>query len=169
VTPDATFTIAGRVVRSRIIKLPQGGLGYDVAVVFNEPLLQVPSIPAAVERAAAAAPAGLETVVAPEHPAAEETATVTTAAVPAPTTDSSVHPPSTAGGGATDAVEEGAPAGAATGLTAEELAANAAAIAAELDRTGDGPETWSSAMFHVTAMINRSGEQVLELFEGNNW
>lgn len=39
VTSDTTFVVSGRVVRSRIVRLDRGGLGYNVAVSFNE-LLQ---------------------------------------------------------------------------------------------------------------------------------
>lgn len=39
VTSDTTFVVSGRVVRSRIVRLDRGGLGYNVAVAFNE-LLQ---------------------------------------------------------------------------------------------------------------------------------
>ena len=38
VTHDATFVVHGRVVRSRIVRLDSGGLGYNVAVAFNEVL-----------------------------------------------------------------------------------------------------------------------------------
>jgi hypothetical protein len=38
VTPDGTHIVRGRVVRSRIVRLERGGLGYQAAVAFNEPL-----------------------------------------------------------------------------------------------------------------------------------
>src|SRR5690606_15242690 len=57
VTADATFVISGRVVRSRIVRLAQGGLGYDVAVSFSEPLKEVPSTPEPAAEALPEAPA----------------------------------------------------------------------------------------------------------------
>jgi hypothetical protein len=41
VTPDGTLVVRGRVVRSRIVRLERGGLGYDAAIAFNETLSQV--------------------------------------------------------------------------------------------------------------------------------
>jgi hypothetical protein len=41
VTPDGTLVIRGRVVRSRIVRLERGGLGYDAAIAFNETLSQM--------------------------------------------------------------------------------------------------------------------------------
>jgi hypothetical protein len=38
VTADSAFVVNGRVVRSRIVRLAKGGLGYNVAVAFNETL-----------------------------------------------------------------------------------------------------------------------------------
>ncbi len=38
VTPDGTLVVRGRVVRSRIVRLERGGLGYDAAIAFNETL-----------------------------------------------------------------------------------------------------------------------------------
>jgi hypothetical protein len=54
VTPDGTLVVRGRVVRSRIVRLERGGLGYDAAIAFNETLSQVLEEPTA---RAAAAPA----------------------------------------------------------------------------------------------------------------
>jgi hypothetical protein len=44
VTPDTNVVMTGLIVRSRIVRLA-GGLGYDVAVSFNELLHQLPEIP----------------------------------------------------------------------------------------------------------------------------
>ncbi len=41
VTPDGTLVVRGRVVRSRIVRLERGGLGYDAAIAFNETLNEV--------------------------------------------------------------------------------------------------------------------------------
>jgi hypothetical protein len=54
IAADSAFVITGRVVRSRVIRLAQGGLGYDVAMSFNEPLQNFAELP---QPAATAAPA----------------------------------------------------------------------------------------------------------------
>ncbi len=45
IAAGSAFVITGRVVRSRVIRLGQGGLGYDVAVSFNEPLQHFAELP----------------------------------------------------------------------------------------------------------------------------
>jgi hypothetical protein len=63
VTPDTTFVVSGRVVRSRIVRLDRGGLGYNVAVSFNEllqNLLEEPAQAAIAEAAPAPAVGGIE-------------------------------------------------------------------------------------------------------------
>jgi hypothetical protein len=64
VTPDGTLVVRGRVVRSRIVRLERGGLGYDAAIAFNETLNEVIE-----ERAATPQPAGEETPVQAVDPA----------------------------------------------------------------------------------------------------
>ena len=51
VTPDGTHIVRGRVVRSRIVRLERGGLGYQAAIAFNETLqdLKEPETPPAAE------------------------------------------------------------------------------------------------------------------------
>jgi hypothetical protein len=44
VTGTDSFVVTGVVVRSRVIPLSQGGLGYDVAIAFSETLRQLPSL-----------------------------------------------------------------------------------------------------------------------------
>jgi hypothetical protein len=60
VTPDGTLVVRGRVVRSRIVRLERGGLGYDAAIAFNETLSQMleePNRPKPDSQDAHAAPA----------------------------------------------------------------------------------------------------------------
>ena len=47
VTPDGTLVVRGRVLRSRIVRLERGGLGYDAAIAFNETLSQMLEEPSA--------------------------------------------------------------------------------------------------------------------------
>jgi len=54
VTPDGTLVVRGRVVRSRIVRLERGGLGYDAAIAFNETLNEMIEEPAARDGAAPA-------------------------------------------------------------------------------------------------------------------
>ena len=49
VTPDGALVVRGRVVRSRIVRLERGGLGYDVAIAFNETLSEMLQEPKAGE------------------------------------------------------------------------------------------------------------------------
>jgi hypothetical protein len=56
VTPDTTFVVSGRVVRSRIVRLDRGGLGYNVAVSFNELLQDLLEEPAPANDSPAAPP-----------------------------------------------------------------------------------------------------------------
>jgi len=147
VTPDTTFTIAGRVIRSRIVQLSQGGLGYDLAVAFNEPLQEVPVIAGVGQPELPPAPEA-----APEPASAEPASAEPESGEPAPT-----GPPSEAQA----ARDPAAP------LTEDDIAANAAAVADELGT--EGSATWSDSVFHVTAMLSDSGDRIRELFEGNNW
>ena len=74
VTPDGTHIVRGRVVRSRIVRMERGGLGYQAAVAFNEALKELMDEPAAGSSAPAppsapaATPAAV-TVVSPVDPA----------------------------------------------------------------------------------------------------
>jgi hypothetical protein len=63
VTPDGTLVVRGRVVRSRIVRLERGGLGYDAAIAFNETLSQMLEEPNAL--APTAAPPAQEGQAAP--------------------------------------------------------------------------------------------------------
>ena len=45
VTSAETFVVTGMVVRSRVIRLSQGGLGYDVAIAFNETIHRLAVLP----------------------------------------------------------------------------------------------------------------------------
>ena len=116
VTPDSTFVVSGRVVRSRIVRLERGGLGYNVAVSFNEPLQHLIEEPTP-------APA----------PDAEPAAATTTAATAVEPTPSDAD------------------------VTAEEAAAFEATAPT-------APTTMT-----VTAAVDRSGEELRDLFNGNNW
>jgi hypothetical protein len=77
VTPDGTHIVRGRVVRSRIVRMERGGLGYQAAVAFNEALsdfidepgAKTPAPAAAGHAASPPAPAPPVTVVAPADPA----------------------------------------------------------------------------------------------------
>ena len=51
VTGGESFVITGLVVRSRVIRLSQGGLGYDVAIAFNETVHRLTALPALAEPA----------------------------------------------------------------------------------------------------------------------
>lgn len=124
---DAQFVVTGRVVRSRVIRLAAGGLGYDVAVSFNEPLHQFSELP----EAAAATPARV--------PAAVPT-TMTTPAV------SPVAEPATS-----DADVELLP-----------------LVDAAPAPAGDD-EAWPISMIHVTATVDRTSDEIIDLFDESTW
>ncbi len=73
VTPDGALVVRGRVVRSRIAKIDQSGLVYEVAAAFNETLTALADEPPQ-EPAPAEAPAS---AVESSRPAAEQTDTET--------------------------------------------------------------------------------------------
>jgi hypothetical protein len=82
VTPDGAFVVRGRVVRSRIVRLGSGGLGYQAAISFNETLkeladeggAQPAAEPAPPLPAAESAPEG---TAAPTHDPVPDVITVT--------------------------------------------------------------------------------------------
>jgi len=68
VTRDGSHVVRGRVVRSRMIRLESGTMGYQTAIAFNEALKDLPA-PATAEMAAPDATAGAPAV--DPEPAAE--------------------------------------------------------------------------------------------------
>jgi PilZ domain len=62
VTPDGAVVVRGRVVRSRIAKIDQSGLVYEVAAAFNETLSALADDAPQEAGAAAAAPTSAEAV-----------------------------------------------------------------------------------------------------------
>ena len=97
VTPDGTHIVRGRVVRSRIVRLERGGLGYEAAISFNETLQEFVETPAATAPAppihiepAAPAPASAapfaDVLAASGHPTEEAPLAQTVAPPPAPET-----------------------------------------------------------------------------------
>ena len=116
VTPDTTFVVSGRVVRSRIVRLERGGLGYNVAVSFNELLQHLF-----------------------EDPSTEES--------PAP-----AGPPAAA-----DAPGALAP----SEITGDVTPAEAAAFEATAQTA---PTTMT-----VTASVAQTADELLDLFNGNDW
>jgi hypothetical protein len=121
VARDSAFVVHGRVVRSRIVRLTSGGLGYNVAVAFNELLENV-----------------IDELVPPEAvPASDGADSSGTGAMlghdasPDEQDDASVTP-------------------------AERAAFEASAPPA-------------AAMMTVTAAVNSSGEELLDMFNGNDW
>lgn len=139
VTQDDVVVVSGRVVRSRIVRLATGGLGYVVAVAFNE-LLPTP-IEAPVE-AAPAAPLPAET--------AAESEPVRLPAGTAPVSDGPADPapPARDAAGASELLPD---------ITAEE----ALAFEATLE--------FAPAMLTLTAAVDATSEQLRDMFNGNDW
>jgi hypothetical protein len=124
VTRDAAFVVNGRVVRSRIVRLERGGLGYNVAVAFNELLQNV----------IGDGPAS--------HPVAAEPNRSAEAEAPAEPATESLR--DTTGPRDSDISQE----------EADAFEANA---------------THMPAMLTVTAAVTHSSEELLDMFNGNNW
>lgn len=118
VTTDSTFVVHGRVVRSRIVRLDSGGLGYNVAVAFNELLQHLPEAPPASEPPAIVRPEESPAVAAPLEPTEAE-----------PGSD----------------------------VTPEEAAAFEASV------------EQAPTMMTVTAEVRHTDEELLDLFNGNDW
>lgn len=137
VTPDSTFVVNGRVVRSRIVRLEQGGLGYNVAVAFQEVLKDV----IAEAPPSAVAPADSQATPASVHD---------TVRLPMPPETAAAEPAAMADA----AVEE---ADDASDVTDEERAAFEASVL-------DG-----SPMLMVTASVQQTGDELREMFNGNDW
>jgi hypothetical protein len=159
-TSDGQVLVTGRVVRSRIVRLTSGGLGYLVAVAFTAPLqtelkgdeveagtpaASAPAAPAPAAPALPSSPAGTDspatTAVAPTQPGP-----AAAAGLPAPV----VPEPATSG-------ESPAPEAPEADITAEEALAFEATI--EL----------APAMMTVTASVDTTSEKLHDMFNGNDW
>lgn len=133
VTPDGTFVVTGHVVRSRIVRLERGGLGYVVAVAFNEllqNLVEEDPDPAALAT-------GTASPASPAEPA-EALAPLARSAALHEAADSAVE----------DASSD---------VSAEEAAAFEASV-----------ET-APSMLTVTTSVTQSGDELRDLFNGNDW
>lgn len=160
VTSDGQVPVTGRVVRSRIVRLASGGLGYLVAVAFSNPLdTNLEGARGADERQ----PQGSLTATGVTGPGGDEP-TGPTAAAPAagPVQAAAVETapaeavPVEAPAPAT-AVPQATPVDSWADISAEEALAFEAAI---------GPAT---AELTVTASIDSTSEQLHDLFDGNDW
>jgi hypothetical protein len=124
---DAQFVVTGRVVRSRVIRLSAGGLGYDVAVSFNEPLHQFSELPeagtATPPRVQGATPAPIVAAAVAPTP---ELATSDPGAAPLPIDD------------------------------------------AATPQAGDD-DVWPITMIHVTATVDRTSDELIDLFDESSW
>ena len=128
---DAQFVVTGRVVRSRVIRLAAGGLGYDVAVSFNEPLHHFSELPEAGAQPPARIPAPTPAQGPPATPAL------------APIAEAAIS----------DADVELLP-----------LVDAATPPAAEAD-----DEAWPISMIHVTATVDRTSDELIDLFDESSW
>jgi hypothetical protein len=160
VTHDSTFVVNGRVVRSRIVRLQSGGLGYNVAVAFNELLQNIIDEPAAEQPApvpAAAPPVTTPAVTAPVASVSSTPVQIQTAAEAMfdtlPLARESAPP--TAG------VEVSAPAAAAE--------THDSSISREEAEAFEAIAEHAPAMLTVTAAVNQSNEELLDMFNGNDW
>jgi hypothetical protein len=68
VTPDGVVAVRGKVVRSRMIRLDRGGMGYEAAVSFSDLIPELATAPAPEAEAAAPSPADARAEAAPVAP-----------------------------------------------------------------------------------------------------
>lgn len=149
-TRDGEVLVTGRVVRSRIVRLVSGGLGYLVAVAFAKPLQSD-----ALEEAAQPTPQAAAGPAAPATPV--HTASAAAPAVPMPVAPDVMAPQSAA---APEAV------GAAP---ADEEETPVADISAEEALYFETCADLAPAMMTVTAAVDSTSAQLHDMFGGNDW
>ena len=148
-TRDGEVLVTGRVVRSRIVRVVSGGLGYLVAMAFSKPLqsdvLEEAAQTTPAAPAAQTAPATLGSSLPEDAPAM------------APVALEVVARQSPATPGAVDAASADVPEPPFADISAEE--ALYFETCAEL----------APAMLTVTAAVDRTSEQLNDMFGGNDW
>jgi len=149
VTPDGTHIVRGRVVRSRIVRLERGGLGYEAAISFNEALREFVEAPAA--HVPAAQPETAPAAAAAAAPAAPFAEVLAASGHPAETAQPA-QPPQESQSGA-PAETTGAP----------ESSAAPAPDAQPYD------ETWLPPIMTLTASVLPTSEELRAIFNGNDW
>jgi hypothetical protein len=144
-THDGEVQVTGRVVRSRIVRLASGGLGYLVGLAFASTLpteLGVePAAAPGVESTKAPLPAGTPEGAATEDPLAGS------AAWAAPPVDLATREPTAAP----------QPTERAADISAEEALAFEATLEA------------APAMLTVTATVDTTSDELQDVFNGNDW
>ncbi|MEZ5317550.1 MAG: PilZ domain-containing protein [Vicinamibacterales bacterium] len=152
VTPDGDVAIRGKVVRSRLVRLDKGGMGYEAAVAFTELLPDFES----------------EAPAKPAVPPQERAVSGKDAAPPARPAEG------------TGATAGAAPASGTTGA-AEATPASAAQRSAGHTATDSSPRTSTAGdpspseedevpmMLLVTACVPQTVAEIRELFNGNDW
>jgi hypothetical protein len=161
VTHDSTFVVNGRVVRSRIVRLQSGGLGYNVAVAFNELLQNI------IDESPAEQPAPAPVVQSPAAPAPlapQPAASVSSTPVQIQTAAEAMFdtlPPAAESAPPIARVEASA-----LGAT-EEI--HDAGISREEAEAFEAIAEHAPAMLTVTAAVNQSNEELLDMFNGNDW
>lgn len=169
VTQDSTFVVNGRVVRSRIVRLQSGGLGYNVAVAFNELLQNIIGEAPAAQAQAPAAIATPASVPAPTPipmppPAPAPPATFISTPVEVVTAAEAMFETMPSALEATPSSE--------TTESAQPNIVNEthdADISREEAEAFDATAEHAPAMLTVTAAVNQSNEELLDMFNGNDW
>lgn len=146
-TSDGQVLVTGRVVRSRIVRLVSGGLGYLVGVAFSKPLDN------RVEAVAAQGAAPIARV-----PSAPVQTTLTATSFERPATTPTV--------GSQAPVESVVSLDAATVVPSSEVQAD---ISAEEALAFESSTELAPAMLTVTASVDSTSEQLHDMFDGNDW
>jgi hypothetical protein len=174
VTPDGVVAVRGRVVRSRLVRMDSGGMGYEAAVSFTDllPGLEEP----APAKNAAAPPAAPKAAPKVSSTAAAQVAPAGTPAMkstpPSPAT-TAAPAAGTAPGPATPA-PVAAPAApvspfAALADDAPPAARTAAAVSDGAPADEDADDDDLPMMMLVTASVSQTTAELHEMFNGNDW
>jgi hypothetical protein len=149
-TRDGEVLVTGRVVRSRIVRLVSGGLGYLVAVAFAKPLQSD-----ALEEASHPTPRAAAGPAVPATPV--QTAPADAPAAPMPVVRDVMAPQSAAAPEAVDAAP------------ADNAKMPPADISAEEALYFETCAELAPAMLTVTAAVDRTSAQLHDMFSGNDW
>lgn len=159
VTPDGVVTVRGKVVRSRLVRMDKGGMGYEAAVAFSEllPDLGVPAAPAARE----------QPPVETSEPAVELATEITPDVAslrPESAAEAVLAAAAAARGIASPAASSPSPGPAVIADDASPAVRSDAAAAA---RAGDDDD--EVPMMLLTASVSQTMAELHEIFNGNDW
>jgi hypothetical protein len=174
VTPDGPFVVNGRVVRSRIVRLEQGGLGYNVAVAFAEALKYAIEVPPSGAPVSTTSPEAPEAGIAVPTPIRLEGGPVelTSAADAALSAEPPAELPTLALPSFASLVQED---GSAEASSPADTEVTRIPDEAPSDVTQAQPAVFDANVFDasplvtVTATVSQTRDELRDMFNGNDW